>query len=138
MKFTVLAVFLVGALNAAVQANALAPQETKMVAPEALPTATIQSVEIQPKAVVLNGKFDLAQLVVTAKLGDGSTCDVTRLASYAVNGESVAQVTKTGQVAPLRAGKAVLQVKVADQQANIPVEVKDYLEKQPVDFIRDV
>ena len=125
---------------AVARANALTPDTTKAATPEALPSgAKVVSLDVQPAKVSISGKYETAQLVVTAKLADGATADVTRLAKYFVACDGVlAEVTPTGQVRPLRNGVGALVINSAGQKATIPITVADIVEAQPVDFIRDV
>ena len=66
-------------------ANALTNEAPKAPAPEALPPgAQVTALDIQPAKVVLTGKYEAAQLVVTAKLASGDSVDVTRIAKALV------------------------------------------------------
>ena len=124
-------------LSAALAAPA-APEMAKAAVPEALPPgAQIASLEVQPAQVVLAGKYEGAQLVVTAKLADGTTADVTRLAGYQLSGEC-AEISKSGRIAARGNGVASLAIEVAGKKAVVPVEVAGVAENQAVDFIRDV
>ncbi len=115
-----------------------APELAKAAPPEALPPgAQIASLDIQPAKVVLSGKYEGAQLVVTAKLADGTTADVTRLAGYQLAGDC-AEVAKNGRLDARKNGAASLAIEIGGQKAAVPVEVAGVIESQPVDFIRDV
>ena len=120
-------------------ANALSPEAmTKAPAPEALPAgAQVVSIDVQPAKIVLNGKYEAAQVVVTAKLASGEAADVTRIAKLSLPG-GVAEVNPLGQVKPLSNGAGTLRVNLGDQSATAAVEVIAMKETQPVDFIRDV
>ena len=119
-------------------ANALNPEMAKPPVPEALPPgAQIASLEVQPAKVVLAGKYEASQVVVSAKLASGDVVDVTRLAKLAVAGE-VAEVSVNGQVRPLKNGAGSLNVEIGGQTAAVPVEVAEMADVQAVDFIRDV
>ncbi len=121
-----------------VRANAITVDMTKPAAPETLPPgAQIVGLDVQPAKVALSGKYAAAQLVITAKLADGSVADVTRLAKLQLDG-GVAEVTPLGQVKSLRNGSGALRIAIAGKTAAAPVEVADIVEAQPVDFIRDV
>ena len=116
-------------------APAMAPA---FAAKEALPPgAKILSLEIAPAAVTLHGCFDAVQLLVTAKLANGDTVDVTRLATYAVTAPSAA-VTAAGQVAPLANGKTSVTATLAGKSTQAALEVVGYDPNAKVDFIRDV
>ncbi len=119
-------------------APAMAPAPLSFAPKEALPPgAKIVSLEIAPAAVKLHGCFDAVQLLVTAKLANGDTLDVTRLATYAVAAPSAA-ITATGQVAPLANGKTSLTATLAGKSAKGALEVVGYDPHAKVDFIRDV
>src|SRR5687767_13315243 len=61
-------VLLFGTAQVAVFANALEPEKAQPAAPEALPPgAQIASLEVQPPKVSLEGKYQSAQLVITAR-----------------------------------------------------------------------
>ncbi|OAI47917.1 hypothetical protein AYO44_08560, partial [Planctomycetaceae bacterium SCGC AG-212-F19] len=118
-------------------ANAIRrPVET--IDAESLPApGDIQAIEVVPATVQLNGKFSYAQLVVTARLKDGDTIDVTRMAEYQP-AAGIAEVSRGGLVSPKADGKGNLTVKLADKTAVVPVDVTGMKDDRPVDFIRDV
>ncbi len=124
--------------NVALFANALVPDAPKKPVVEALPAgAQVVSLDVQPAKVVLTGKYEAAQLVVTAKLASGDSADVTRIAKFQLD-ETLAEVTPLGQVKPLKSGTGTLRVAIAGKNAAVPVEVIDFKDVQAVDFIRDV
>ena len=124
--------------GASLWANALTPEMAKTPASEALPAgAKVASLDIQPAKVVLTGRYEAAQLLVTAKLASGDVADVTRMAKLnAVGG--IAEITPSGQIKPLGNGSGTIHVEMAGISVDVPVEVVDYKEVQPVDFIHDV
>src|SRR5580693_9384118 len=119
-------------------ANALTPEMAKTPVLEALPPgAQVTAVEVQPAKIALSGKYEAAQLVITARLTTGDTVDVTRLAKLELDG-GVAEVTPTGQVNPLHNGAGSVHAEIAGKSATAPILVADIVDKQTVDFIRDV
>ena len=117
-------------------ANALMNDAPKV--PEALPAgAQVAALEVQPAKVALAGKYEAAQLVVTARLASGEVVDVTRLAKLTVEG-GVAEVSALGKVLPVKNGAGTLRVELAGQAAAVPVEVAEMKDVQAVDFVRDV
>ena len=109
-----------------------------LFAAESLPDgAKVVGLDVQPPKVVIAGKYEAAQLVISAKLADGSTVDVTRIAKLALDG-GAAEVNATGKVTPLKNGAGALRVEIAGKSASVPVEVAQMQDSQPVDFIRDV
>ena len=126
------------AIPFSLRANALMPEMAAKTAPEALPAgAQIASLDVQPASVALTGKYECAQLVVTAKLTSGDSADVTRLATLHLDG-GIAEVTPLGQVKPLKNGTGALRIEIGGKTATVPVAVVDMKDVQPVDFIRDV
>jgi hypothetical protein len=124
--------------SASLFANALTPEMARTPAQETLPPgAKIVSLDVQPAKVVLTGRYEAAQLLVTAKLASGDVADVTRMAKLnAVGG--IAEITPSGQISPLGNGAGTIHVEMAGISAEVPVQVVDYKEVQPVDFIHDV
>jgi Protein of unknown function (DUF1549)/Protein of unknown function (DUF1553) len=124
--------------GASLWANALTPEMAKTPAPETLPAgAKIASLDVQPAKVILTGRYEAAQLLVTAKLASGDVADVTRIAKLNTVG-GIAEITPSGQIKPLGNGRGTIHVEMAGISADVPVEVVDYKEVQPVDFIHDV
>ena len=122
----------------AAAANALNTEMAKTPVPETLPAgALIASLDVQPGKVTLSGKYEAAQLVITARLTSGESVDVTRIAKLTIAGE-VAEVSPAGQVKPLKNGAGALQIEIGGKTAAVPVEVAAIADVQPVDFIRDV
>ncbi|EDY19020.1 protein of unknown function DUF1549 [Chthoniobacter flavus Ellin428] len=120
-------------------ANALTPEMmTKAPVKEGLPPdAQVTALEVQPPKVTLSGKYEAAQLVITARLATGDTVDVTRLAKVQLDG-GVAEVSPTGQVTSVHNGTGLLHAEIAGKSVTAPVLVADIVENQAVDFIRDV
>lgn len=118
-------------------AGALAPEMTKPVVTESLPDgAQVSALESLPSKVVLSGKYESAQLVITARIAaDGM--DVTRLVKFQTEGD-VVEVTPRGQVKPLKNGTGLIKAEIAGRTLSVPVEVADMREQQSVDFIHDV
>jgi hypothetical protein len=118
-------------------ATAISPAMAAAV-PESLPAGVkVVGLEVTPANVKLHGCYDSVQLLVTAKLADGSTADVTRLATFAL-GAKIGEVTSGGRVDPLANGKTQLSVSIAGKSAKVPIEVVAFDPNQKVDFIRDV
>ena len=76
-----------------------------IAAPEAevQPAAAITALEVQPAKVAIHGFVESAQVLVTAKLADGTTADVTRLATLKATGD-VAEISPAGLITPKKNG----------------------------------
>ncbi len=135
--FTALAAAFLLANHARANAVTMAPAPTPDL-PESLPVnAKIVSLEVTPPALKIHGKYEYAQLLVTAKLASGDSVDVTRLAKFHTAGGLV-EVTASGHLQPKKNGAGSLQIEAGGQSASIPVEVSAMTETSAVDFIRDV
>ena len=115
------------------RANAIAPMVPEV--PEALPKQPILSLEITPPEVKLASARDYAQVLVTAKLADGGTADVTRLVKFSAEG---AAVSATGIVTPKTDGAGKVRAEVAGKSVELSVSVSGSATKPAVDFIQDV
>jgi hypothetical protein len=121
----------------AIAATAISPAMAAAV-PESLPAGLkVVGLEVAPASVRLHGCYDSVQLLVTAKLADGTTADVTRLATYKL-GSKIGEVMPGGRIDPLANGKTQLSVSIAGKSAKVPIEVVAFDPNQKVDFIRDV
>lgn len=114
-------------------ANAIQPMQPE--APEQLPRQAIVSLELSPPEVKLAHAYDYTQVLVMARLADGGTADVTRLAKFSADG---AVVSATGIVTPRADGAGKVRVEVAGKSAEIPLTIAGSATKPPVDFIQDV
>lgn len=124
--------------SASVLANAITATEAKAPVAESLPAGSqVVSLDVQPARIALNGRYEAAQLVITAKLATGDSADVTRIAQLELPG-GVAEVSRLGQVKPLRNGSATLNITLGGQTAAVPVQVNDFVDNPKLDFIRDV
>jgi len=100
----------------------------------------IASLEVSPVGTaLLQGPFDSFQVLVQARLVDGSIVDATR----DVNATATENLTisKTGFVRPLRSGNGELTFTLGGHTATLPVEIRgeiEAVEKTDVDFLRDV
>ncbi|MCI0582510.1 MAG: Ig-like domain-containing protein, partial [Chloroflexi bacterium] len=101
------------------------------------PGGKVAAVEVSPSSLALQGSFDYAQLVVTARLETGESIDVTRVAEATLSAP-VAEVSRSGFVTPKAEGPATLQVTVGGKTAAVPVAVAGLKEEPRFDFIRDV
>jgi hypothetical protein len=93
-------------------------------------------IHVTPELIELSTARDRQGIVVQAEYSDGSTRDVTSLASTQVVGE-VATVA-AGVVAPQSDGSGTLKVKYSGAEALVPVEVKRASVVDPLRFRSDV
>ncbi|MBX7103071.1 MAG: DUF1549 domain-containing protein [Gemmataceae bacterium] len=110
------------------------PEET--VEPDPVP-AGIREITVEPAAIELNGPVQYAQVVVTARMNDGTTRDVTRAAK--LSGPDWLEVTRAGLIRPRGDGAGQVTIEVGDRKATVAVRTTGATagELQP-DFVRDV
>jgi hypothetical protein len=89
----------------------------------------VESVELYPPQMVLEGSGASQQLIVRAKYSDGSDRDVTHLALYLTNNDNSAPVTPDGMVAAVNPGEAFVMARfntftVGSQVIVLPAGVK--------------
>jgi WD40 repeat protein/mono/diheme cytochrome c family protein len=125
------------------------PAKAKLVfAGPQLPTETLPknaevvALEVQPSAIELKNRFDYVQLIVTAKLKDGTTLDVSRGVKFAVAAGKAevpaAEVLPGGLVVPRGDGKGTIAVSIGGHEAAVPYNVTGTDAPYPVDYLRDV
>ncbi len=123
--------------GAARAATAINPAMALAVKEELPAGAKVAALDVSPAQVRLQGCYDAVQVLVTARLADGTVVDATRLARFELAGQ-VAAATAQGRIDPLGNGRAELRVSLAGATVRVPVEVAGYDPQQKVDFIRDV
>ncbi len=101
------------------------------------PGATVKGLEAQPARIALAGGFAYAQLLVLARLDNGETVDVTRMAQANLSAP-VVEVSRTGLVHPKADGRAMLTLGFAGRSVEVPVEVWGMAAEHRADFLRDV
>jgi WD40 repeat protein/mono/diheme cytochrome c family protein len=117
---------------------AVAKRPSEPVPTEVLPEgAKVVALDVQPSTIILNGRYDYAQLLVSAKLDSGETLDVTRIVASGLSTGQV-EVTQSGMVQPKTDGGGQLVIALAGQSTNVPVSVTGLSEPQPRDFVQDV
>jgi hypothetical protein len=118
-------------------ATAINPAMALAVKEELPAGAKVTALEVSPAQVRLQGCYDAVQVLVSARLEDGTVLDATRLVRFELGG-NVAAATAQGRIDPLGNGRAELRVSLAGRTVRVPVEVAGYDPQQKVDFIRDV
>jgi len=111
----------------------------------------ILSIEIQPRERILRKPGESAQLIVTGRLSDGATRDMTREVRYAVNDEAVVTVDAAGRLVAKGRGIAVVMARgtgrtataqfiVADGNlpAAAPVQPANFIDREVFAKLRDV
>ncbi|MEI8020798.1 MAG: hypothetical protein WCH39_21520, partial [Schlesneria sp.] len=96
---------------------------------------------ITPSEVAMKGKFDQAQLLVTATAGErgpASAEDFTRTASFTSSNDQVAVVSASGRVFPRGDGTAEIAIKVGDVVQTVKVAVTGVVPEPVIDYLEQV
>jgi hypothetical protein len=101
--------------------------------------ADTSSVTVTPPEVMLSGRLDRAQLVVTLATipEDGSSADLTHTATYASEDPNIVQVDDHGCLTAITDGQTNIVVTRDAITHRIPVRVEATSDGQ-IDFVRDV
>lgn len=95
------------------------------------------SIEAIPQSIELTGAFEKNQLVLTGRLANGTSLDVTRMVQFAVAQPGVITVSDSGLVRVSGKGQTTISATAGGQTAKISVNVTS-AEIAPTDYIRDV
>lgn len=96
------------------------------------------TLQVVPERIEFSVPETSEQVLARGVFGDGSRIDWTRQAEYAVVDPTIAGVTKSGRVSPLRDGQTELTVRVQDQESRIPIVVRGMTNPIPVSFEHDI
>ncbi len=104
------------------------------------PAGRVTELIAEPAEIRLDSPYAYAQLIVTARLDDGSTADVTR--SCQIEAPDWVTATARGLIRPVGDGTAKLTLRYGDQTATVDIAASnvggDQSQHGAVDFIRDV
>lgn len=98
---------------------------------------TVQSISVSPASIKLDSASAYRQIVVTAKLDNGTSADVTRDVKWTLD-QPLLEITERAVARPAKEGKATLILTHGKATSLIPVEVIGLSKKPPLDFIQDV
>ena len=97
----------------------------------------IAELQVEPDAIVLQGASRQQQLQVTARLENGSLCDVTHQSQMVPSDPRLARLDR-GIVFGLADGEGHIEVRVGSQQVRVPLRVRDFAAYPAVHFANDV
>lgn len=99
---------------------------------------TVASIEVQPTAVKITKPTEYAQLLVTARMSDGTTADITRMAKISFTGGDLVDLNERGLVRPTNDGKGTVKINYIGRTASVPVEISGMKQPLKPDYVRDV
>lgn len=97
---------------------------------------SVSMLEVYPRSVQLDGPFDYRQLLITAKLDNGETADVTRIAKLTFPSKHLS--VTNGLVRPLQDGTADITVSLGGKSVTVPIMIRGVADQRPVSFVTDV
>jgi hypothetical protein len=98
----------------------------------------VRGMLVHPEHILLRGRDDARQMIVTADLGAGQLQDLTGHAQYEVADPRIARVTSAGRVVPLADGDTQIVATHGDKKIAIPVRVQGLGEEHPMNFANEV
>ena len=99
---------------------------------------TVASIDVEPTTIKIGKPTEYAQLLVTARMSDGTRADVTRMAKITSENAEVVDVNTRGMVRPDKDGATNVKVSFLGKTANIPVNVSGMNVALHPDYVRDV
>ncbi|MBB5032828.1 DUF1549 domain-containing protein [Prosthecobacter vanneervenii] len=99
---------------------------------------TVASIEVEPMTIKIGKPTEYAQLLVTARMSDGTRADVTRMAKITAENTDVVDVNTRGMVRPDKDGATNVKISFQGKTANIPVNVAGMNVALKPDYVRDV
>ena len=100
--------------------------------------AIIASIEVQPTDIKITKPNEYAQLLITAKMADGTTADVTRMAKLTFQGGKLVDINARGMIRPEDDGKGTVQIAIMGKTASVPVEISGMKQPLQPDYVREV
>jgi Protein of unknown function (DUF1553)/Protein of unknown function (DUF1549)/Bacterial Ig-like domain (group 2) len=114
----------------------LAPSAFADDAEKLPPNAKVASLAIQPASIDLATPYAYGQLVITAKLDNGDTVDVTRIAK--IEAPKTVTVSPAGLVRSTAEGASEIAITLGGQAAKVSVKVSGQKSPKAVSFVTDV
>ncbi|MGV3664420.1 MAG: DUF1549 domain-containing protein [Prosthecobacter sp.] len=99
---------------------------------------TVASIEVEPASIKIAKPTEYAQILITAKMSDGTRADVTRMAKIAPANAGVVQVDSRGMVRPDKDGATALNISFMGRTASVPANVSGMNAALKPDYVRDI
>jgi len=99
---------------------------------------TVASIDVEPTTIKMGKPTEYAQLLVTARMSDGTRADVTRMSKITSENTDVVDVNTRGMVRPDKDGATNVKISFLGKTANIPVNVSGMNVALKPDYVRDV
>ncbi len=98
----------------------------------------VASIEVEPTSIKIGKPTEYAQLLVTARMSDGTRADITRMAKITTEKAGVVEITSRGMVRPGKDGNTNVKITFLGKAASVPVAVSGLGAALKPDYVRDV
>ncbi len=99
---------------------------------------TVASIDVEPTTIKIGKPTEYAQLLVTARMSDGTRADVTRMAKITAANDGVIDIDSRGMVRPDKDGSSSVKISFLGKTANVPVTVAGMNMALKPDYVRDI
>ncbi|MFN0076743.1 MAG: DUF1549 domain-containing protein [Prosthecobacter sp.] len=99
---------------------------------------TVASIDVEPTTIKIGKPAEYAQLLVTARMSDGTRADITRMAKITAANEGVIDISTRGLVRPDKDGATSVKIAFLGKSATVPVTVAGMNAALKPDYVRDV
>lgn len=98
----------------------------------------VATIEVEPAKIAIGKPAEYAQLLITAKMSDGTRADITRMAKITAEKENVVGISARGMLRPVRDGATNVKIAFLGKTASVPVVVSGLNVALKPDYVRDV
>ncbi len=99
---------------------------------------TVASIAVEPATIKITKPTEYSQLLVTAKMSDGTSADITRMSKITFEGGDIVDLNERGLVRPTNDGKGKVSINYIGRTASVPVEISGMKQPLAPDYVRDV
>jgi WD40 repeat protein/mono/diheme cytochrome c family protein len=102
------------------------------------PGPTVASIEVEPANIKIAKPSEYAQILITAKMSDGTRADVTRMAKITAAKADVVQIDSRGMVRPDKDGATAINISFMGRTASVTANVSGLNLALKPDYVRDI
>lgn len=99
---------------------------------------TVASIEVEPANIKIGKPSEYAQILITAKMSDGTRADVTRMAKITAAKGDVVQIDSRGMIRPDKDGATAINISFMGRTASVPANVSGLNVALKPDYVRDI
>ncbi|MCX6381979.1 MAG: DUF1549 and DUF1553 domain-containing protein [Armatimonadetes bacterium] len=101
------------------------------------PLPKVLSIVVEPTTLTFYDGRDTRSVLVTGQTANGYSLDLSPVAKFQVQGNSIVKVDEEGKITPLKAGKTLVTVTAGGKTTTLSVNVKSAVQP-PMSFVREV